>query len=324
MAVPVQRQVRYTRRSCCYCGLNQTEDQFLPSRNFLYRDGIVPICNECIKKILVGSKFNWKTVSRLCQYFDVPFIPKEFERIHELAGDDCFSQYVRIFDDREFSDIHWDDYYETYLELKEKDYLEDEIPKLSEVRLKRLQDKWGKYAPEDLEYLEGLHTGMKNTQNINGTLQEDQALKLCKLSLAIDSNIREGREVDKLLSSYDKLIKIADFTAKNAKNAADFESVGELFLWLEKKGFTFKYYDDVPRDIVDETIRNSQNFVRRLYTNESDIGNEITSRMEALQNIARLENSGSYDLKQEYDVDDYDVEGFLAESDQEEFAEEVD
>jgi hypothetical protein len=40
-----------------------------------------------------------------------------------------------------------------------------------------------------------------------------------------------------MLSSYDKIIKIAEFTPKNAKNAADFDSVGELVRWLEKKGW---------------------------------------------------------------------------------------
>ena len=33
--------------------------------------------------------------------------------------------------------------------------------------------------------------------------------------------------------------------------------------------------------------------------------------------------AGAYDLKQEYDIDEYDTEGFLAESDNEEFSEEV-
>jgi len=40
-----------------------------------------------------------------------------------------------------------------------------------------------------------------------------------------------------LLGSYDKLVKIAEFTPKNAKNANDFDSVGELFRWLEKRGW---------------------------------------------------------------------------------------
>jgi len=44
-------------------------------------------------------------------------------------------------------------------------------------------------------------------------------LKLCKLSLAIDSAIRSGENIDKLLGSYEKIIKVGEFTPKNIKNA---------------------------------------------------------------------------------------------------------
>jgi len=66
------------------------------------------------------------------------------------------------------------------------------------------------------------------TQNISGALQMDQALKLCKISLQLDSKIRAGDDIDKIVSSYDKLVKTAEFTPKNVKNASDFDSVGEL------------------------------------------------------------------------------------------------
>ncbi|MDT3386807.1 MAG: hypothetical protein LIR46_03435 [Bacteroidota bacterium] len=59
-----------------------------------------------------------------------------------------------------------------------------------------------------------------------------------------------------MLTSYDKLVKTAEFTPKNVKNATDFDSVGELFRWLEKRGWRNKFYDDVTRDIVDETMKN--------------------------------------------------------------------
>ena len=89
-----------------------------------------------------------------------------------------------------------------------------------------------------------IYNGILLTQNINGALQTDQALKLCKISFEIDSRIRGGQDIDKLLSSYDKLVKIAEFTPKNAKNANDFDSMGELIKWLEKKGFKNKFYEN--------------------------------------------------------------------------------
>jgi hypothetical protein len=103
------------------------------------------------------------------------------------------------------------------------------------------------------------------------------------MSYEIDNRIREGADFDKLLTSYDKLVKTAEFTPRNVKNINDFDSVGELVKWLEKRNWRNGFYDDVTRDVVDETIKNIQAFNQRLYTNESGIGEEITQRLENLR-----------------------------------------
>ena len=88
--------------------------------------------------------------------------------------------------------------------------IEAELPLIDEERRKRMVAKWGPgYDDEDIIYLENLFNGLTTTQNVNGALQTDQALKICKISLEIDSRIREGSDYDKLLTSYDKLVKIA-------------------------------------------------------------------------------------------------------------------
>ena len=158
-------------------------------------------------------------------------------------------------------------------------------------------------------YLENLYDGLLLTQNINGALQGDQAIKICKISYEIDCRIREGVDFDKLLASYDKLVKTGEFTPKNVKNASDFESMGELCRWLEKRGFVNPFYDGETRDVVDETIKNIQSWNQRLYTNESGIGDEITQRIQALKTAAELESY--YDLNEENtDFDNYENEGF--------------
>ena len=137
----------------------------------------------------------------------------------------------------------------------------------------------------------------------------NSGIKNGKERFELDSRIREGTDFDKMLASYEKLVKAAEFTPKNVKNAGDFDSIGELVKWLEKRGFRNTFYDDVTRDIVDETIKNIQNYNQRLYTNESGIGEEITRRIEALKNAQELENYyGVSD--QEYDLDNYDNEGY--------------
>jgi hypothetical protein len=44
---------------------------------------------------------------------------------------------------------------------------------------------------------------MMDSQNVVGALNEDQALKLCKISLIIEQKIREGADFSKELKSYD-------------------------------------------------------------------------------------------------------------------------
>ena len=195
--------------------------------------------------------------------------------------------------------------------------IEDEIPLVNDQRIKDLQAIWGaNYDKSELEYLEDLYKGVLATQNVAGTLQEDQARKICKLSLEIDSRIRAGdKEVDKFLSSYDKLVKTAEFTPKNTKNAIDFDSFAEVGLWLEKRGRQNKFYDNVTRDVIDETLKNIETYNQRLYINEGGIGDEISQRLKALQSANDMEDN-IYNIQQEFDADEYDNEGYEVEEEE--------
>ena len=92
----------------------------------------------------------------------------------------------------------------------------------------------------------------------------------------------EVKEFDKFLSSYDKLVKTGEFTPKNAKNASNFDSFAELAYWLEKRGKQNRFYDGTTRDVIDEAIKNIENYNQRLYINEGGIGDEITKRLQIL------------------------------------------
>lgn len=296
-------------KKCNICGGSYGPESFIKTRSLFYPDGYLPVCADCVEKMLVEQDFNWELVDKLCQYADIPFVPAEFERLHEMNGNKVFSVYAEVFLSSEYEGLGWKEYYNEFLKLKEAGVIEDELPILKEERRKKLKEKWGSnYDDEELQYLENLLDGLLQTQNISGALQFDQALKICKISLNLDSKIREGADFDKLMGSYDKLVKTAEFTPKNVKNASDFESTGELIKWLEKRGFKSKFYDNVTRDIVDETIKNIQSYNQRLYTNESGIGDEITRRIEALKSAKDLENY--YNIGQEFDIDEFENEGY--------------
>ena len=322
MQPKIKQTTPFIVKTCSICGGTFGPEGFIKTKSLFYPDGYLPMCADCIKQLLIEHNFDWDLVDKLCRYADIPFIPAEFERLHESNGDNVFQVYADIFLSSEFEGLGWKQYYEEFLRLKEKGHIEDELPILKEEKRKQLKEKWGSnYDDEELQYLENLLDGLLQTQNISGALQFDQALKICKISLNLDSKIREGADFDKLMGSYDKLVKTAEFTPKNVKNASDFESTGELIKWLEKRGFKSKFYDNVTRDIVDETIKNIQSYNQRLYTNESGIGDEITRRIEALKTIKDLENY--YDVGKEYDLDEFENDGYEELMKNEEFVADV-
>lgn len=315
-------------KECLRCKGKFDSTNFSKTKSWFYPDGYLPICNSCLKAYLQHYNFNWSYVSKICQYADIPFVPTKWEELRKMNGDDVFPIYSLVFFDKQFEDLGWGDYFEEFKRLEQEKTIEDELPELKEEKIRKLQEKWGpNYDLEALTYLENLYNGILQTQNVNGALQGDQALKLCKISYEIDNCIREGSPVDKLLSSYDKLVKTAEFTPKNVKSASDFDSVGELFRWLEKRGWRNKYYDGITQDVVDETIKNIQNYNQRLYVNESGIGDEITHRIENLKIAKDLEEKSYYGAdNQDYDLDNYDNEGYegLFNDSEEDFNPEID
>lgn len=299
-------------KRCARCAAMVSLDDFAQTHSPFYEDGHIPYCNSCVDDYLRETGYAWEAIDKLCQWVDIPFIVREWTRLRDLnKSDDIWGVYSKVFADECYESLGWADYNKQYIKLREAGMIEDEIPLVYEKKMADLRKKWGaNYSDEELTYLEDLYKGLLLTQNVNGALQIDQAQKICKLSLEIDSRIRAGdKEVDKFLSSYDKLVKTAEFTPKNTKNAIDFDSFAEVGHWLEKRGRQNKFYDNTTRDIIDETLKNIENYNQRLYINEGGIGDEITQRLTALKSANDLEES-TFGLQKEYDLDEYDNDGF--------------
>ena len=321
--IPKIPKVQTTTKRCEKCGRVMPSSQFSIGRSWFFTDGLLPICNECIAEYINAGDNNWERIDKVCQWADIPFIVKEWDRVSQITlPSETWVAYAKIFSSQDYDNLGWGDYYRQYKKLKECGLIEEEIPEIKDKRYADLRRKWGEnYDDDELNHLEDLYRGLMNTQNINGALQIDQAQKLCKLSLEIDNRIRAGdKEVDKFMSSYDKIIKSAEFTPKNAKNATDFDSFAEVAYWLEKHGKINKFYDGTTRDVIDEAIKNIENYNQRLYVNEGGIGEEITERLRAL-NAANImeQNSGVYDIQPDFNPDEYDNAAYVIDGEDEEF-----
>lgn len=312
----------FATKKCAQCGIISSIEDFAFTYSIFYPDHHIPICNDCAESFLREHYYEWEWIDKLCQWSGIPFIVKEWTRLFEMNdGVNTWAIYSKVFKDSCYQSLGWKDYNDQYVKLREVGLIEDEIPLVREQKYIDLRREWGgNYTDEDLIYLDDLYKGLRATQNVNGALQIDQAKKICKLSLEIDSRIRAGdKEVDKFLSSYDKLVKTAEFTPKNTKNAVDFDSFAEIGYWLEKRGRQNKFYDGATRDIIDDTLKNIENYTQRLYINEGGIGDEITQRLAAIKQAANSVEDNIYNLPQNFDEDKYDNEGFTLEEEQEEF-----
>ena len=280
-------------KTCNKCGKNYGFNYFVKTKSVFFPDGMAPICNKCLVEMLkdAGGDTSYEIIDKACQWLDIPFKIEMWENLKSGFGSGGFIEYCKIVNEESGygENIDWKKYNEQMKDEEEKGKLIERMPLLSAARVNELKKKWGfEYLPEDLEYLENLYEGIAKTQNITGVLQEDQARKLCKISLIIETKMRAGVDFKNELTAYKDTMAIAGFSQQKVKEANDFSSVGELFTYLEKLGWKPHYYRGAQRDIIDKMMKNIQGNIRQLYIGESSIPEEVERRIEGLKVASRL------------------------------------
>ena len=284
------------KKVCQRCGEEKPFSAYIAVNSIIHQ-GSLPICRQCLAKqidtaYLTEGESGWNVVDKICQWADVPFVPEYWEKMYEGHGREAIGTYISTFRGKPYDTLDWKMYNDAYLQVREEERVEDALPELKAAKFRKLRQKWGQnYDDEELEYLENLHIGLLNSQNIVGALNEDQALKLCKISLIIENKIRAEQDFDKDLKAYDQLAKLANLTPKVVKDANEFNSIGELCAYLEKKGWINKYYDGAVRDEADFTTKDIKYWLQYLYVNETGIAEEIEQRIQNLKIAAELTGS---------------------------------
>lgn len=306
-------------KECSYCHIDKPFSAFIEVKSPFFTDKVLPICADCIEKLMMMNDGDFNFYDKLCQWADIPFLVEEWSNLFSYNKEKTFSIYAKMYKQGQYQNADWRDVNKKYKALAEKGQLHNEIPELQEEVYQKLRQDWGEtYTTQELLQLENLFQGILNTQNISNKLQSTDVRRICKISLIIDDKIRNGVDFKDDLANYDKLVKIAALSPKDVKNANDFNSVGEVFAYLEKKGWENKFYNGATNDIVDNTMKNIQLYVRNLYTNETGISDDIEKRIEGLKIAEELQNQ--YDTPAD-DLDSYEIDGYNLED--QEFEEEV-
>ena len=87
------------------------------------------------------------------------------------------------------------------------------------------------------------------------------------MSIALDRAIISGdsKEINELSKAYQNFVKTAKIDEIITAASKDvISNVAELSRFYWKSGFQFTYYDDVARDIVDKSINDIKEYLKRL------------------------------------------------------------
>ena len=179
--------------------------------------------------------------------------------------------------------------------------------KLTDEDKLMLRVKWGKtYKPDEWVQLEKLYNEMMESYDIQSAGHIDTLKMICKTSLKANQLLDIG-DVDgaqKMVKMYDMLMKSGRFTAAQNKtesgNAVD--SISELVAMCEKDGFFPRYYVDTPKDKVDRTLQDLQNYTRQLVTEEMNLGELIESAVKQIQSDKEKEAEVNADAADDDDA----------------------
>ena len=169
--------------------------------------------------------------------------------------------------------------------------------------------KWGKlYKPSEWVELEKDYVKMKQSFDIQDADSENTLVLLCKTNLkanqAIDCGDIEGFQ--KLSKVSESLRKSAKFTAQQNKDEkGDFvDSIGQLIAICERDGFIPRFATNIPQDKVDMTLKDMNEYVRKLVTQDLGFGQQIEDSLKKI--MLQNEMNKEAEERQAEEGEDYD------------------
>lgn len=196
-------------------------------------------------------------------------------------------------------------------EMFPEEELPDPSAELTQEDKIYLAMKWGRmYKLAEWVELEKTYNEMMDSFDIQDADTKNTLILLCKTTLkanqALDSGDIEGFQ--KLSKVQESLRKSAKFTAAQNKEKKDdfIDCVGELVLMCEKEGFIPRYATDIPQDKVDITLRDMQNYTRKLVTQDLGFGQQIDDALKKIQRQKELDAQADADEPEKLSTEDYE------------------
>lgn len=188
----------------------------------------------------------------------------------------------------------------------------DYTAELTQDDKKFLAMKWGRlYKPSEWVELERIYSEMNNSFDIQDADTINTLILLCKTNLKMNQSLDSGdiEGFQKLSKVSESLRKSAKFTANQRKETkGDFvDSVGQLVALCEQEGFIPRYATNIPQDKVDATLKDMNNYLKKLVTQDLSFGQQIEDSIKKIQLQKELNESMSEIKDPDNDDNDYDT-----------------
>ena len=295
---------------CLKCNTEKPLVDFISTSSPFHPKGRSIICVGCLERMV--DPMDLKKVDRMCRWLDIPFLVDQWTRIYKNAKERTLRLYCKLLEENQsYAALDWETVNRKWVAALENGTLENKIPEINAAWRAQMRLKWPSDMDrddDDYQYLENFYNDLCTTQNLVSATQRDDAKRLCEVGLLATKKIRAGLDAKNEMAIYHNIVKTEGFEPKNAKNIGDFDSVGELYTWLEKRGWKPKWHTE-PQDSVDFTIKNIQKYLQRLVLNESSIGDQVEDRKKQLELAKRLEEESIYDLEQADAAEEVEYEG---------------
>ena len=269
-------------RVCALCGKRKEIIDYPPTSNLsrYSRNGSSLVCVDCLCEKV--NKNDLETVDKMCQFLDLPFdankwidMARQYENLRDRIMDYC-----NAMTREEYQDSDWSKVNNYWAKAREYGGLVDEITAIHSDLLLYLRKKWGNSAELTLDDYIRMEEYERHTLShypFKDEARKDVIRKLAKLSVLSDKYISEGNTKDATayLQSYNTLMKELGIGNEIASSENSINSLSELVSYLEKKGFILNYRINEDRDVVDKTIKNMEQYVRRLFNDSQETVNEM-------------------------------------------------
>lgn len=276
------------------------------------------VCVSCLGKEIDPE--NLDTVDRVCQFLDLPFDPNlwiDLQKDEPLVNK-VLLEYADQIRHGRYKEETWFSTNKMWEKARQYNAVLEKVDVIKPDLLLYLRRKWGSvegFALEQYLKLEEYERHTLNHYNFKDEARRDIVRKLAKLSVLSDEalNDRDDKKANNLLQSYNSLMKESGIRTEKIKDENTIESLSELVSYLEKTGFLLNHRVIEKRDVVDKTIANFQQYVRRLFSDSNETINEMFQSSVASQKGGTAVTDSDFDRICE-DVEDERDEVELEES----------